>query len=132
MLVTYHHLKSVSEGESRCIIPTYDYKCKACGHELEAFHAMSAQLLKDCPECHKPELVKLIGAGAAVIVRGTETPCRGSRGGKTHKKQHRTPNITDKLGQGKNKTEKPFWRDGEVNKKVLKDPEKYIKRGEVD
>jgi len=112
-------------------MPTYEYECKACGHKFDAFHAMSAEPLVDCPECSKPELIKLIGMGAAAIVRGTDTPCHGGRGGKTTKKQKMSPKGKDRLGEGKNKGEKPFWRDGPVNKDILKDPERYIKRGEV-
>jgi hypothetical protein len=85
---------------------------------------MSAELLTDCPNCHQPQLIKLIGMGSAAIIRGTKTPCRG---GRKHK-----PKSKDKLGEGKNKGENPFWRDGPINKKVLKNPEKYIKEGEVD
>ena len=108
-------------------MPTYDYECEACDHEFEAFHAMSAGPLIDCPKCDQPKLIKLIGGGAAVIVRGTATPCRGGRSSKTQKKQHKY-----RLGEGKYKGERPFWRDGPVNKEVLKNPEKYIEKGRVD
>lgn len=91
---------------------------------------MSAEPLLDCPECRQPKLVKLISMPAAIIVRGTTTPCRGSRGGKTKKK--RQPKLGDRLGEGKNKSQKPFWRDGPVDKKILKNPEKYVKEGKVD
>lgn len=89
---------------------------------------MSAKSLVECPACHAPKLVKLIGPGAAVIIRGTEHPCHGGRGGKTKKKATKK---LDKLGEGKNKGEVPPWRDGPVNKDVLKDPEKYIKEGKI-
>lgn len=85
---------------------------------------MSAEPVIDCPKCHKPKLVKLIGAGAAAIVKGTENPCRGRRGDNQAKKQ-RVKNKSDIKG------EKPFWRDGPVNKKILKNPEKYIEEGKV-
>lgn len=111
-------------------MPTYEYECNACGHEFEAFHIMSAEPLKDCPECGKPELVKLIGIGAAVIVRGTETPCTGRRD-KSQKKQKMSPKNSDKLGQGKNKGKLPWWRSGPINKKILDKPDKYINEGEV-
>ena len=110
-------------------MPTYEYECEACGHKLEAFHAMSAEPLVECPECHEPKLIKLIGMGGAVIVRGTENPCHGGRGSKTKKKAHKK---LDRLGEGKNKGEMPPWRDGPVNKDVLKDPVGYIKEGKVD
>ena len=109
-------------------MPTYDYKCTSCGHELEAFHAMSAEPLVDCPQCNQPELIKLVGMGAAVIVRGTETPCHG---GRSIKKQRMQPNKADRLGEGKNKTGRPWWRKKGINKKVLKNPKKYIQTGDV-
>ena len=98
-------------------MPTYDYECNACGFSFEAFHCMSDKPMVDCPNCGEPELVKLIGMGAAVIIRGTSTPCHGGR---------------DKLGEGKNKGKMPFWRDGPINKKILKDSKKYIMTGEVN
>jgi putative FmdB family regulatory protein len=52
-------------------VPTYDYVCEACGHEFEAFHAMSAPPLRTCPECGKRKLVRRIGAGAGLIFKGS-------------------------------------------------------------
>jgi putative FmdB family regulatory protein len=43
-------------------MPFYEYRCEACGHELEALQKMSDEPLRDCPECGKPELVKLVSA----------------------------------------------------------------------
>ena len=43
-------------------MPIYEYECKACGHRLEAIQKMSDDALVECPECHKPELKKLISA----------------------------------------------------------------------
>lgn len=108
-------------------MPHYDYKCNSCDYEFEAFHSMSAEPLIDCPECHQPKLIKLIGMGLSPIIRGTTTPCRG---GRTVKK--RKPKLGDRLGEGINKGKKPFWRDGSIDKKILKNPEKYVKEGRVD
>ncbi|MBJ01885.1 MAG: FmdB family transcriptional regulator [Planctomycetes bacterium] len=52
-------------------MPTYDYRCQACGHELEHFQAMTAAPLVDCPGCDAPELERLIGAGAGLIFKGS-------------------------------------------------------------
>ena len=90
---------------------------------------MSTEPLKDCPECGKPNLTKLIGPGAAVIIRGTDNPCRGTRQGSEDNR--RKPKLGDKLGQGKNKSGKPFWRDGKIDKKILDNPVKYIREGKV-
>lgn len=45
-------------------MPIYEYQCEACGHVFEAFQKMVDDPLKDCPECKKPELKKLISASA--------------------------------------------------------------------
>jgi putative FmdB family regulatory protein len=52
-------------------MPTYEYRCDACGHELEEFQSMSAKVLKKCPECGKNKLVRLIGTGAGIIFKGS-------------------------------------------------------------
>ena len=52
-------------------MPTYDYVCTECGHEMEAFHSMSAEPLKDCPACGKPALKRKIGTGAGLIFKGS-------------------------------------------------------------
>lgn len=51
-------------------MPIYEYQCKTCGHQLEAFQKMSDEALTNCPECHKPDLVKLISA-AGFQLKGT-------------------------------------------------------------
>ena len=43
-------------------MPIYDYRCAACGHELEAIQKMSDDRLVDCPACEKPELKKQLSA----------------------------------------------------------------------
>ena len=52
-------------------MPTYEYRCDECGHELEEFQSMSAKPLKKCPECGKSKLKRLIGIGAGVIFKGS-------------------------------------------------------------
>ena len=43
-------------------MPIYEYQCTDCGHELEALQKMSDDPLRDCPDCGKPALQKLISA----------------------------------------------------------------------
>lgn len=43
-------------------MPIYEYRCDACGHELEAMQKMSDPALTECPACGAPKLVKLISA----------------------------------------------------------------------
>ncbi len=52
-------------------MPTYDYKCDACGHTFEKFQQISQRTLRTCPKCRKRRLRRLIGAGAAVLFKGS-------------------------------------------------------------
>lgn len=52
-------------------MPTYDYVCTECDHALEAFHAMSAPPLKECPACGKSALKRKIGTGAGLLFKGS-------------------------------------------------------------
>ena len=52
-------------------MPTYDYACSACDHAFELFQAMSEPKKKKCPACGKSSLVRLMGAGAGVIFKGS-------------------------------------------------------------
>ncbi len=52
-------------------MPTYDYICESCGHELEVFQSMTAALKRKCPECGKLTLKRQIGSGAGIIFKGS-------------------------------------------------------------
>ncbi|MGE0144359.1 MAG: FmdB family zinc ribbon protein [Planctomycetota bacterium] len=52
-------------------MPTYRYECDACGHGFELFQSMTDKVKRKCPECGKSRLVRLIGAGAGVIFKGS-------------------------------------------------------------
>lgn len=52
-------------------MPTYDYVCKNCKHELEMFQSMSDAPKKKCPKCGKNTLERQIGIGAAVMFKGS-------------------------------------------------------------
>jgi putative FmdB family regulatory protein len=43
-------------------MPFYEYRCEACGHEIEALQRVSDEPLLDCPECGRPALKKLMSA----------------------------------------------------------------------
>ena len=52
-------------------MPTYDYLCDACGHEFEAFESIKADPQTVCPTCREPRLRRKIGAGAAILFKGS-------------------------------------------------------------
>ncbi len=51
-------------------MPTYDYRCEHCGHTFELFQKMTDEPVKTCPTCGD-EVQRLIGAGAALIFKGS-------------------------------------------------------------
>lgn len=52
-------------------MPTYEYRCEACGHELELFQNISAPPKKRCPACKKQRLKRKIGGGAGFLFKGS-------------------------------------------------------------
>ena len=51
-------------------MPTYDYQCSQCGHQLEIFHKISETPSHECPKCHKETLGKKPGAGIGLSFQG--------------------------------------------------------------
>lgn len=59
-------------------MPTYEYACKKCGHEFEAFQSISAKPLETCPKelCAKKKwgkgrVTKKISGGAGLLFKGS-------------------------------------------------------------
>jgi putative FmdB family regulatory protein len=51
-------------------MPTYEYVCRACGHEFEEFQSIKADPIAVCPKCRKKKVERKIGLGGAVIFKG--------------------------------------------------------------
>jgi putative FmdB family regulatory protein len=43
-------------------MPIYEYQCQKCHHHLEALQKMSDKPLRECPECGKHTLKRLLSA----------------------------------------------------------------------
>jgi putative FmdB family regulatory protein len=52
-------------------MPTYEYKCDACGVAFERFQSIMADPIKRCPECGKAKVRRLISTGAGLIFKGS-------------------------------------------------------------
>lgn len=52
-------------------MPTYDYKCTACGQAFEIFQGINDPKKRKCPACGKLKLERLIGTGVGVIFKGS-------------------------------------------------------------
>lgn len=53
-------------------MPTYNYLCNQCGHRFDAFQAISAEAITDCPNCNGVGTVqRLITGGAGIVFKGS-------------------------------------------------------------
>jgi putative FmdB family regulatory protein len=52
-------------------MPTYEYKCEACGNQFEKFHSITAKPIRKCPKCGKNKVRRLLGTGAGMIFKGS-------------------------------------------------------------
>ena len=43
-------------------MPTYEYRCKSCGHSLEVVQSFTDEALTKCPSCKKKQLKKVFGS----------------------------------------------------------------------
>ena len=50
-------------------MPTYQYRCGECGHDLEAVQSFTDDSLVDCPACGAPALRKVFG-NVGVVFKG--------------------------------------------------------------
>lgn len=74
-------------------MPTYQYECEACGHSFEHYQSINDDKLRECPQCQKQTLQRLIGTGGGLIFKGngfyqtdyknkkdnTDSPCKAAR-----------------------------------------------------
>lgn len=51
-------------------MPTYEYKCKACGFRFEKFQSIKDEALQICPSCGG-ELQRLLSGGVGLIFKGS-------------------------------------------------------------
>lgn len=52
-------------------MPTYEYRCNECAHEMETFQPITAKALTKCPACGRNALERLISGGGAVLFKGS-------------------------------------------------------------
>ena len=52
-------------------MPTYEYKCEACGKHFDKFQSITAAPIEECPLCGEHHVKRLIGTGAGLIFKGS-------------------------------------------------------------
>lgn len=50
-------------------MPTYEYRCDACGHEFEKEQRISEKPIKKCPSCGAQKARRMVG-GTGFILKG--------------------------------------------------------------
>jgi putative FmdB family regulatory protein len=93
-------------------MPTYEYACQSCGHDLEVFQRMSDDPLQMCPECETPSLKRKIGRGAGIIFKGGgfyETDFKDKKGSadSSNSKKAESPAGSEKSGSSGGESAKP-------------------------
>jgi putative FmdB family regulatory protein len=79
------------------IVPTYQYACTACGHELEAVQSFTDAALTECPQC-QGALRKVFSAVGVVF--------KGSGFYKTDSRSKSTSATTTSESKSETKSEK--------------------------
>lgn len=52
-------------------MPTYEYRCPECNHQLEMFQKISDEPATECPACGKSALQRGPGGGIGLAFKGT-------------------------------------------------------------
>jgi putative FmdB family regulatory protein len=52
-------------------MPTYQYRCKSCGNELEIVQKMSDNSLTICPKCEQESFERVISAEGGFVLKGS-------------------------------------------------------------
>ena len=80
-------------------MPTYEYRCKACGHELEIVQAFTDDALSRCPSCGAEQLRKVFGS-VGISFKGSGFYKNDSRGKTTSTTPSTTPEKTAASSDG--------------------------------
>ncbi len=99
-------------------MPTYDYRCKSCGHQFELFQQMTAPVKRKCHVCKENKLERLIGIGAGVLFKGGgfyETEYRSEGYKKDAKKEKES--ISSSSEKSKDSSKKKNKKTAVENKK---------------
>ncbi|GAA0501113.1 hypothetical protein Ade02nite_92280 [Paractinoplanes deccanensis] len=71
-------------------MPTYQYACTECGHQLEAVQSFSDPALTECPECHG-KLRKVFNS-VGIVFKGSGFYRNDSRSGNVSAEKSATSN----------------------------------------
>ena len=110
-------------------MPTYEYRCDACGHGFDEFQSITEAPLKKCPECGKLKLRRLFGIGAGILFKGSgfyQTDYRSESykaGARADESGGKSAQAGKETANGKDSTSAPPPKEGaKSGKKTSKSP----------
>jgi len=81
-------------------MPTYNYRCAACGHSFDQFQKFSEDTLTDCPECSG--LIRRVMQPVGIVFKGSGWYINDSRNSnKAAKSSAESTSSSDANGSGK-------------------------------
>jgi putative FmdB family regulatory protein len=87
-------------------MPVYEYQCQDCGHQFEAEQRISEPKLKDCPQCNKAALERLISATSFQLKGGGwYRDGYGDKKAKASTEKDRVDRLTKAIEKDKKKSE---------------------------
>ena len=113
-------------------MPTYEYKCGACGHGFEIVQSMKDKTKRKCPECKKSRLKRVFGTPFVFVKgepqtigrwaeRNTEQMSNYELGDKRGKQEEAKKKATDKSSSGATRKD--------IRKMTPEQRMKYIEKG---
>jgi putative FmdB family regulatory protein len=115
-------------------MPTYDYRCDNCSHELnDIYQSFSEEAISQCPECGKISMNRVIYGGLATFVKNVNTV--GQLADKNWKSMGRYKRSEIEQQTKDKKQESPLSSLGsasrqEISKMSVEQKHKYIITGE--
>ena len=86
-------------------MPTYDYICNDCEKMYEYFQSMSDAPVKECPECKKNSLRRVISGGTGLIFKGSGYYLTDYKNKKNQSSEDKKSNKKKKDNKSKKKVE---------------------------
>ncbi len=86
-------------------MPTYDYICNDCEKMYEYFQSMSDAPIKECPDCNKNSLRRVISGGTGLIFKGSGYYLTDYKNKKIKSLENKKSNKKKKDNKSKKKVE---------------------------
>jgi putative FmdB family regulatory protein len=100
-------------------MPTYEYKCRECGHQLEIVQSFTDDALTKCPECKKKQLRKVFSP-PGVSFKGSgfyKTDSRSGNGKSSSSSSSTSPSSESKGSESKGSDSSSSSSDGKSDSK---------------